>query len=382
MRIVDARCILLSHVTDPGDPMVWVGGRIESWDAALVEITAEDGTTGLGEVAQGIMAASAVPGIVESLKTYLIGLDVEDPASIGDQLRAKTYFWARGGISSGVIGALEVAAWDIAGKRAGVPAYELMGGLTKSDIEAYASGGLGTSFDQVGAWVEAMQDRGFATVKFRAMENPDRTIELVDHVLPLLRPGRLGILDAVQGCAGQPWPLDEAIRVGRHLEGKPVRWYEEPRRVDDVDGYVALRKAVSVPVSGAESLALADDLIRLVEAGGLDVVQPDVCMIGGPSEFRRVTQAAANAGATAVPHVWGSAVTLMANLHVSFSTPEVELFEWCTLTNPLREELMVEPLVMKDSRILPPTAPGLGVVLTPELESKFAFTPGGGHVIR
>jgi L-alanine-DL-glutamate epimerase-like enolase superfamily enzyme len=382
MRITDVRAVLLSQVTDPSDPMVWVGGRIDSWDAALVEITTEDGTTGLGEVAQGIMAAIAVPGIVEALKTYLVGLDIDDPATIGHRLRAKTYFWARGGISSGVIGALEVAAWDAAGKIAGKPAYELMGGTAKTDIEAYASGGLGTTFEQVAAWVDDMQDRGFNTVKFRAMDNPDRTIDLVDHLLARLRPGCEGILDAVQGCAGTPWPLEDAIRVGRHLDGKPIRWYEEPRRVDDLDGYVALRNAVQVPVSGAESLALADEMIRLVEAGGVDVAQPDACMIGGPSEFRRVARAAAAAGTSVVPHVWGSAVTLMANLHVAFACAEVNLFEWCTLTNSLREELMLEPLVMTGSRIQPPTAPGLGVVLTPELEKKFPFTPGGGHVIR
>ncbi len=382
MRIAQARSVLLSHRTDPSDPMVWVGGRIDSWDAALVEVTDEDGQTGLGEVAQGIMASAAVPGILEALRPYLIGADISDPSTLGDALRAKSYFWARGGIASGVIGALEIAAWDLAGKRAGRPAYELMGGATKDRIEAYASGGLGTTFEQVAAWVEAMQDAGFKTVKFRAMENPDRTIELVDHLVPLIRSGNRGILDAVQGCAGSPWTVADAIRVGQHLEGKPIRWYEEPRRIDDVEGYVAVREAIEVPVSGAESLALAEDLIELVEAGGVDIVQPDVCMMGGPAQFQRVARAAAGVGATAVPHVWGSGVTLMANLHVSFATAEVALFEWCTLTNPLREALMVEPLQLVDSAILPPRAPGLGVALTHEIEDAFPFHTGGGHVIR
>jgi L-alanine-DL-glutamate epimerase-like enolase superfamily enzyme len=62
--------------------------------------------------------------------------------------------------------------------------------------------------------------------------------------------------------------------------------------------------------------------------------------------------------------------------------PAVELFEYCTLPNPLRDALLVEPVGFENGVLNAPTAPGLGVVLTPEIERQFAFVPGGGHVIR
>lgn len=382
MRIRSVRSVLLSYPTDSRRPMEWVGGRIESWDAALVEITTDDGIIGVGEVAQGIMSAAAVPGIVEALAPYIIGMEVDEPWQVSESLRAKTYFWARGGVSAGVIGAVEIAAWDAAGKQAGKPVHALMSEDASTSVEVYASGGLGTSFEQVAAWVESMQDAGFPTVKFRAMDNPDRTIALVDEMMTHLRSETRFILDAVQGCAATPWSHEEAIRVGHHLRDLPVRWYEEPCRVDDLEGYVRIRQSVSVPISGAESVAIAGDLVRLVEVGGVDVVQPDVSMLGGPSAFREVARAADAAGIQCVPHVWGSGVTLMANLHTSLGARTVDLFEMCTLDNPLRDALLVAPLAMVDGRVSAPTAPGLGVDLTPEIEKEFPFIPGAGHVIR
>ncbi|MCP2339104.1 mandelate racemase/muconate lactonizing enzyme family protein [Actinomadura rupiterrae] len=381
MRIVGLRAVPLSAA--PGDPpLEWVGGRIETWDAALVEITTADGVTGVGEAAQGIMAAAALPGLVAALRPYAEGLEFGHPREVGDALRDRTAFWARGGIAAGAVAAVEVAAFDAMGKALGVPAYELLGGLRRDRVEVYASGGLGVDEDQVVAWARAMEADGFGTVKFRAMTGPDRTIGLVDKVLAALRPETRFVLDAVQGCAGRPWPHQDVLRVGRHLERYGPRWYEEPCRAEDVAGYTSVRSALDVPVSGVESYSTRQEFERLVEADGADVLQPDVGMVGGPVEFQRIARLAREAGLACVPHIWSSGVNLMASLHAVFATEGVELAELCTLPNPLREALCVEPPRRDGSFLLPPSGPGLGVALTPEIEQKFPFRPGGGHVIR
>ncbi|MFI6321176.1 mandelate racemase/muconate lactonizing enzyme family protein [Nonomuraea sp. NPDC050556] len=379
MKITGIRPVLLSHSSGG---LEWVGGRIDTWDGALVELTTDAGVTGLGEVAQGIMAAQAVPGLVETLRPYLIGRTIDPPGEVGDALRDRTAFWARGGVASGVIAAVEVAAFDAVGKAYGVPAHELLGGLRHERVEAYASGGLGTDEEQVIAWVKAMEAQGFQTVKFRAMTGPSRTIGLVDRVAAALQPGTRFVLDAVQGCAASPWALDDVIRVGRHLEQYEPRWFEEPCRAEDVAGYAAVRAAVGVPISGVESYSTRQEFERLLERGGVDVAQPDVGMVGGPVEFQRVAAAAFAAGLDCVPHVWSTGVNLMASVHTAFATPSMDLVELCTLPNPLRASLLVEPLRIVGSHVLPPTAPGLGVRLTPAVEQRFAFQPGRGHVIR
>ncbi|HEY1531555.1 MAG TPA: mandelate racemase/muconate lactonizing enzyme family protein [Galbitalea sp.] len=382
LRVRSVRPVLLSATYAPGKELTWVGGTIWSWDAALVEVTLSDGTTGLGEAGAGIMAAQAVPGIVTAFEPYLTGVDFAHPLEVADHLRAYTAFWSRGGILNGVAGAIETACLDAVGKRQGVPAYELLGGAKRDRIETYASGGLGTTFDEISKWMFAQVDAGFRTVKFRAMKDPDTTLRLLEHVGDQLPAGIRFVLDAVQGCASSPWSVDDAIRVGREVAARGARWYEEPCFANDLDGYARVRAALDVPISGVESNGTVREFAELIAADGIDVAQPDVTFVGGPRAFSEVASIAAAAGLACVPHVWGSGVTFSANLHTVLAESAVELFEYCTLPNPLRDALLVEPVGFENGTLSAPTAPGLGVALTPDLEREFAFVAGGGHVIR
>ena len=375
------RSVLLSARYPAGEELRWIGGVIRSWDAALVEVTLSDGTTGLGEAGAGIMAAVAVPGIVAAFEPYLLGKEFGHPLEVGDHLRRYTAFWGRGGILNGVAGAIETACLDATAKRRGVPAYELLGGARRDTIETYASGGLGTTFDDIAAWMSAQMDAGFSTVKFRAMSDPGTTVQLLDHVVPRLPAGARFVLDAVQGCASSPWSVEDAIAVGREVADRGARWYEEPCFADDIAGYAEVRAAVDVPVSGVESNGTVREFRELIGAGGVDIAQPDVSFVGGPKAFAEVVSTAERAGVDCVPHVWGSGVTFSANLHTVLAQQHVQLFEYCTLPNPLRDALLVEPVRFDAGRLGAPTAPGLGVALTPELERRFACAVGGGHVI-
>jgi D-galactarolactone cycloisomerase len=382
LRVTGIRPVLLSATYPPGKELTWVGGTIWSWDAALIEVTLSDGTTGLGEAGAGIMAARAVPGIVDAFTSYLLDTEFGHPLEVADHLRAYTAFWSRGGILNGVAGAIEIACLDAVAKRAGVPAYELLGGRKRDSIETYASGGLGTTFEQISQWMLTQVAAGFRTVKFRAMTDPDTTLQLLDHVVGELPDGVRFILDAVQGCASSPWSVDEAIRVGRTVATRGARWYEEPCFANDLDGYARVRAELDVPISGVESNGTVREFAELISSGGIDIAQPDVTFVGGPRAFTEVASLAAEAGLGCVPHVWGSGVTFAANLHTVLAERSIELFEYCTLPNPLRDVLLVEPVGFEDGKLAAPTAPGLGVALTPELEREFAFVPGGGHVIR
>lgn len=382
LRVQSVRSVLLSATYPPGKELTWVGGTIWSWDAALVEVTLCDGTTGLGEAGAGIMAAQAVPGIVTAFEPYLLDTDFAHPLDVANHLRAYTAFWSRGGILNGVAGAIETACLDAVAKRNGVPAYELLGGAKRTSIETYASGGLGTRFDEISDWMFTQVDRGFKTVKFRAMTDPDTTLRLLEHVTGKLPAGVRFVLDAVQGCASSPWSVDEAIRVGREVAAHGARWYEEPCYADDLDGYVRVHEALDVPISGVESNGTVREFAELIASGGIDVAQPDATFVGGPRAFSDVAALASAAGIACVPHVWGSGVTFSANLHTVLAEPAVELFEFCTLPNPLRDALLIEPVGFENGTLRAPTAPGLGVALTEELEREFAFVPGGGHVIR
>ena len=381
-EVARVRSVLLSAVYQPAEYLEWVGGTIKSWDAGLVEVTLVDGTTGVGEAGAAIMAAGAVPGIVDSFAPYLVGQRFGHPTEVGDHLRLYTAFWSRGGISNGVAGAIEAAVLDAVGKREGVPAYALLGVTTAPTIETYASGGLGTTFDQVLAWANAQVDAGFGTVKFRAMRDPDTTIALLDSVVPRLPAGTQFVIDAVQGCASSFWSVQDAIRVGQVAAKHGARWYEEPGFAGRPRDYAAVRSAVEVPVSGVESYSLATDFDLLFDVGGVDIAQPDATFVGGPKAFLDVADAAATHGVQVVPHVWGSAVTYQTNLHTASVHPNVRLFESCTLPNPLRDALLVEPIKRDGTQLSIPQTPGLGIALAPEIEAAYPYRAGAGHVIR
>ncbi len=381
--VASLRPVLLSAQYPPTDYLTWIGGTIRSWDAALVEIVLDDGTTGLGEVGAGIMAAAAVPGLVAAFEPYVVNSEYQHPLEVGNHLRAYTAFWSRGGIASGVAGAIEIAVLDAVGKREGVPAYELLGGPARSRIEAYASGGVGTDFGQVEAWVEAQVEHGFRTVKFRAMKDPDTTIALARRISSRLPHGVRFVLDAVQASASHPWSIDDATTVGRVLDELDARWYEEPLGADDVDGYAELQRRLTTSVSGVESNSRVSEFQRLIEAEAVEIVQPDTTFVGGVQSFLDVATLAEARGVKAVPHVWGSGVSFAANLHASFAHPNVNLFEYCRLENPLRDALLMSDIdIDHDGFIALPQSPGLGISLTPDTELTYTYAPGAGHVIR
>jgi L-alanine-DL-glutamate epimerase-like enolase superfamily enzyme len=187
-------------------------------------------------------------------------------------------------------------------------------------------------------------------------------------------------IDAVQNYNPRPWSVKEAARMLRMLEPFDLAWAEEMLPPFDPEPYAELRRATSTPISGGEGITTAVQFEQWLRAGAFDLAQPDATIIGGIGEARRACAAAATRSIPIAMHVWGSAPTLAANVGVAFATPNCVWVEQPVLGNPLESEPFVEPLVVCDGRVRPPTAPGLGVRLTTELRAKYRFVPGSGSV--
>lgn len=385
MKIASIRPVLLSYDNRNDPPLEWVGGRIWAWNTALVEVTTENGTTGLGEVSQATMAAEAVPGLLTALLPY-IPTDEFSGKEVGDHLRSYTRFWARGGIASGVIAAVEMACLDAESKEAGLPLWKHLTSdesAVPESIEGYASGGLGVTPEQVFGWISAQEQAGFGTVKIRAMRDPKTTIELLDYVASRLGTGTRVALDLVQGCASHPWSIADAITVGSAFQTTlPYHWYEEPCAAEDIQGYAEVTAALEVPVSGVESYSVREDFGHLMDIDGVRIVQPDLGMVGGYSQFSRVVTEARGRGVDSIPHVWGSGIQLLNSMHAAFALG-MPLLEVCTLNNPLREATQAAPFPIRDGRIHRSdlAAIGSGAVLPEGAEEEFAFLPGLGMKI-
>lgn len=146
-----------------------------------------------------------------------------------------------------------------------------------------------------------------------------------------------------------------------------VRWFEEPLRPDDVAGYRRLTDGSPVRIAAGEVLTGRRAFRPIIAEPALDIIQPDVCKVGGLSEMRRLAWAAWDADLELVPHGWNTAIGIAADLHLMSTSPSPGYVEF-NVGNVLVEDIMAEPFGMNsDGTITVPEAPGLGISIDEEM---------------
>ncbi len=383
MKITKVEGILLSAPLPPEHVVRWSGGEIAVAHAALVQIHTDDGLTGLGDTyAGGWFYPVAAKALLEHFEPLLVGEDPRNVARLAHGLWARSQYWGRVGAAVNAISAIENALWDIAGKARGVPVWQLLGGLAHHSLPLYASGGLEKPREQTIAELRGYVGHGFRAVKIRVSTDLARAVEKVRLCRETLGPEVQLMVDAVMGSHPEPWSAKDAIRFARAIEPYDIAWLEEPCAAYDVEGYAAVRQATPIPVSGGETSYTIHEFRRFFDAGALDIVQPDACTSGGLLECTRIAALAAARGVQVAPHAWGSAATVLANLHWAFVTPNVFIQEYPTWGFPLRDALLAAPLAITNGAIAPPAAPGLGVELRPDVRERYAWRGGTGATMR
>jgi L-alanine-DL-glutamate epimerase-like enolase superfamily enzyme len=383
MKIARVEGVLLSAPLSPEHVVRWSGGEMAVAHAALVRIHTDDGLVGVGDTyAGGWFYPQAAKALLEHFEPLLLGEDPREVARLAHALRSRSLYWGRVGAGLNAISAIENALWDLAGKARGVPAWQLVGSLAHRRLPLYASGGLEKPRDRTVAELDGYVKAGFRAVKIRVSTDHDRAVEKVRLCRETLGPEIALMVDAVMGSHPDPWSAKEAIRFARAIEPYDVAWLEEPCAAHDVEGYAAVRRATPIPVSGGETSYTVHEYRRFFDAEALDIVQPDACTSGGLLECVRIAALAEARSVRVAPHAWGSAATVLANLHWAFTQPSVFIHEYPTWGFPLRDELLAEPLSIVDGHVLPPAAPGLGVELRPDVLERYAWRGGGGATMR
>ena len=378
MKISAVRCVLLSAPYATEGDAERVRHLASGYRAAaLVKIETDEGLYGLGEPFAGSFAPLAVREIVTQTAELLVGASPLDVESCMHRLQHAVRYWGRTGLAQGVIGAMEMALFDIKGKAAGLPVYELLGGQTAVALPVYASGGNDKPDAELRREMKAYVTAGYSAVKIRIINLTEpqllSKVTLCHEVLE----GKLGLaVDAVQSNALQPWTLKEAKRYAAMLQPFNLLWLEEPLPPDDLDGLRELRRSTSIPIAGAETATTVLEANRYIRAEALDLLQPDATLIGGLKNFVRTGMLAESAGMELAVHAWCGGVGHMANYHAAFATPSCRYLEMSTVYNPLRDAVLIEPWKLQSGSLpLPPSA-GLGVQLTSEMEKEFVFREG------
>jgi len=376
MKIAKLEVVKLSRPYDEHDRWRFSGGTVDVWNTVLVRLTAEDGTTGLGEIGDGHFIPEAAEALALFCRRMIGDLSVFDTNLLCDRLYKAGHFWGRRGLALGVTSGIETACWDIQGKLLDQPVYRLLGGAYRGKIRTYASGGMEQSDQALADELKRHVDDGFTAVKVRGgYPRPARDEQIMEVARRAVGDEIDVAIDAGQGYVVRPWSIKQAIEAARRIAPYRPMWLEEPIRTDDVAGYAEVRAASEVPIAGGENLTGLVEARTLIDGKALDIIQADVTHAGGLGETRRIADYAAAHGLAWAPHVFRSGVGFMAHLHLCLAQPNAMIFEYSRQA-ALREELVVEMPRFEQGYLHAVDRPGLGVELSDELIERYAYQAG------
>ena len=316
----------------------------------LVRVDTDEGITGWGEsfALSGWQATFAA--IEHTIAPRCIGRDPTQIAQLMHDLYRGLYNCGRSGPMVYGLSGLDIALWDIAGKRAGKPLYQLLGGSARGALPAYASLLRYGDAAAVARYVEQALGRGYRIIKLH---------ENKYEVIRAARQAGTQDMPLTVDCSC-PWTVDEAIAMSRRCGDLNLTWLEEPvYPPDDHAGLARLRAASAIPIAAGENASNVFEFKRLFEAQALGYAQPSVTKVGGVSEMCKVFALGESFGVPVVPHSPYFGPGLFASIHVCAAAPRevwVERYYCDFAENPFGSA--IDPV---RGDIAVPQGPGLGI---------------------
>ncbi|PJF47515.1 MAG: mandelate racemase/muconate lactonizing enzyme family protein [Chloroflexi bacterium] len=374
MHITDVTAVWLHCPIPPEQQHLSDFGRIASFDAVLVTVTTSTGLVGYGEAKAGVgsaaVCASLVTCVREELRPLLIGQDPRQINRLWERMyngvrdhyaltRGRAFpILGRRGLTIAAMSGVDMALWDLGGKLLECPVVQLLGGTCRDAMPAYASGGW-ADVDGIGQQLLGYVNQGFRAVKMRVgVMDGD-----VDTSVARVRAARqaLGPKIKLMADAHGTYSVPEAKRFCDGVADCDLFWFEEPVNADDRDGAAEVRAHAQMPIAAGESEFTRFDFRDLIQRRAVDVLQPDLAICGGITEGRRIAALAEAHQLALAPHLWGSALSFAAGLHLAFASPSAIILEYSLGANPLLRELPEEQIEVHDGMIAAPVRPGLGV---------------------
>src|SRR5690625_2601633 len=341
------------------------GEPLTAADSLLVKVSTDDGVSGWGE-AFGLRGTGLAAHALDELVAPLcLGRDAADIASLTEHVQHKLHVFGRGGAITYALSAVDIALWDIAGKRAGAPVAALLGGGDDRTMPYYASLACYTEPDRVRAAVRRAVDDGFTAVKLHESQLP-----AIAAARDEAGPGVALIVDA--GCA---WTLQQAQGLADELHGVGLLFLEEPLwPPENFAGLAELRRSTGLPVSSGENVATTMEFEQILDAGAVDYAQPSPAKMGGISELRKVFPLAAVRNVAVMTHSFYDGPGLLAAIHATAALGGADaMIEWRWFD--LVASIYGDALVPVDGRIAVPPGPGLGIDPDPDVVDHYRIDP-------
>lgn len=327
---------------------------IDRWEWIISTVRAEGGLAGTGWSYTLGMGGSGVRAIIDDyLAPILVGMDARDIERIWTKAWLELHANGSGGFTTLALAPIDIALWDLAGKKAGLPLWKLMGGA-RERIPAYGSG--------INMHLEgeplAEQMRGFLAAGYRAVkmkvgrDDAAEDVERVATVRKTIGPKVKLLLDA-----NQKWSAGEAVARARMLARFDPYWLEEPILADDIPGHTHARAQAGIPIALGETLFTRYQFADYLRADAVDIVQADIPRVGGYTEWLKIAKLAESHNLPVAPHF---AVEL--SIHALCAVPNGLILEDLQGGSLTDLGLLAEPWRVKDGWGVPPARPGHGFV--------------------
>jgi galactonate dehydratase len=358
---------LSTHIVHPGRGKNWL----------FVKIETDEGIHGWGEAYTQADRDKSIEIHIHQLARYLEGRSPFDIKHFS-HWAYHDYAGKRGAMELYcAMSAIDHALWDICGKAANQPVYNLLGGKCRERIRVYANGwGGGSTPDQLAERAAEVVALGFTALKFDPFKGPWRTI--IDRSVEVDAVARV---KAVREAVGPDVEIlvevhrrlspMHAIRVAREMEPYRPFWYEEPVSSRDPNGLAEAKRAINLPVVTGEELYTKAEFRDIFEKRAADIINPDVCNCGGILELKEIAAMAEVYHIAVSPHNYNSTtIGLAATLHAAATMPNFLITEYFLNFEEIGKEIAHPAFEVEDSHITLPTGPGLGIDLDEEALAK------------
>lgn len=352
MKITDVTLTLFSW---PGIPETTYGAHAGAFQGesqlGLLRIRTDEGVEGHAFLGSAMHSADQDGlSLIRNLKPLLMG---ENPLA-----RERLYdrLWHRNRRTTlRAIGAVDVALWDLAGKVAGLPVHALIGSF-RSSVPAYASSAVLTSPEAYAEEAVRFKEQGWTAYKIHPPTRPDEDIRVCEAVRRAVGDGFRLMLDSTWS-----YRYDQALRVGRAIEGLGFYWYEDPLADDDLFGCMRLRQKLDIPLMATEySPGGFTNYVPWILNQATDYLRGDVAVKGGITALIKTAHLAEAFGMNFEIHHGGNSLNNVANLHVTMAIRNCEYFEVLLPAGAQKYGLIEDIEVDQDGLVHAPDAPGLG----------------------
>ena len=349
----------------------------------FVKVETDEGLYGWGEAYTQADRDVQITAHIDQLRRYLIG---RDPRNIKHFIqwayddfagrRGAMDFWC-------AVSGIEHALWDITGKAAGMPVHMLIGGACRDKIRVYANGwgGGGVGPESLAERAQEVVEMGFNAMKFDPIPGPWRTFvsrEVEDAAIENVRAVREAVgwdVDILVEMHRRLAPM-HARRIGREIEQYRPFWYEEPVLAENIDALAAVKRDVNIPVVTGEELYTKFEFREVFEKQAADILNPDVCNVGGILELKEIAAMAEPYFVVVSPHNFNSTTLgLAATLQVSAAIPNFLITEYFVNLEDFGRDIAKQPFEVVDGYIKVPDAPGIGIDLDEDALAKYPYKP-------